>query len=214
MQLSRSSRAGSFPAMLTSKLRLLAALVVLLPAGCASGRVADFAYSTPVPTKLRACYAYGCRRSAYFPVTQTIADRFAAIMEEGKASPEAERTAVAKAVQYYEDLSVQAIGARDLPKSPVIASGEKGQMDCIDESTNTRTVLQYLESRNLLTYHKVRPNTSRGILIDGRYPHWTAVLRDTSGTDWAVDSWYEPAGGPPDIMHLAEWRTHGVMGER
>jgi hypothetical protein len=195
-------------------LRLLAVLVALAPAGCATGRVSDYAYSTPVPTKLRACYAYGCRRSAYFPVTQGVADRFAAIMAGGKASPEAERAAVSKAVQYYEDLSVQAIGARDLPKSPVMASGEKGQMDCIDESTNTRTLLLYLEAQHLLAFHKVRPNTSRGILIDGRYPHWTAVLRDPSGKDWAVDSWYEAAGGPPDIMYLADWRTHGVMGER
>lgn len=195
-------------------LRLVAALMVLLPAGCATGQVGDYAYQTPVPTKLRACYSYGCRRSAYFPVTPTVADRFSTIMAGGKASPEAERAAVSKAVQYYEDLSVQAIGARDLPKSPVVASGEKGQMDCIDESTNTRGLLLYLESRGLLKFHKVEPNTSRGILIDMRYPHWTAVLRDNSGTEWAVDSWYEAAGGPPDIVTLAYWRTRGVNGQR
>jgi len=52
------------------------------------------------------------------------------------------------------------------------------------------------------------------VLIDGRYPHWTAAVRDNSGKDWAVDSWFEVAGGPPDIVPLSYWRTRGVWGER
>lgn len=200
--------------MVFPELRRLAILLLLLPAGCATGQVGDYKNSTPVPTKLRACYGYGCRYSAFVPITPPVADRFAAIMQGGKASPEAERAAISKAIQYYEDLSAQTIGARDLPRSPVVASGEKGQMDCIDESTNTRAVLLYLDQRHLLAFHTVRPNTARGVLIDGRYPHWTAAVRDNSGKDWAVDSWFEAAGGPPDIVPLSYWRTRGVWGER
>ena len=87
-------------------------------------------------------------------------------------------------------------------------------MDCIDESTNPRAVLLYLDQRHLLAFHTVRANTARGVLIDGRYPHWTAAVRDNSGKDWAVDSWFEAAGGPPDIVPLSYWRTRGVWGER
>lgn len=200
--------------MAFSGLRRLALLVLLVPAGCATGQVGDYRDATPVPTKLRACYGYGCRYSAFLPITPTVADRFAAIMQAGKASPEAERAAISRAIQYYEDLSAQTIGARDLPRSPIVASGEKGQMDCIDESSNTRAVLLYLDHRRLLAFHTVRPNTARGVLIDGRYPHWTAAVRDNSGKDWAVDSWFEAAGGPPDIVPLSYWRTRGVWGER
>jgi len=200
--------------MAFSRLRRLAILSLLLPAGCATGQVGDYRDSAPVQTKMRACYGYGCRYSAFFPITQTVADRFAAIMKGGTASPEAERAAISRAVQYYEDLSAETIGARDLPRSPVVASGKKGQMDCIDESTNTRALLLYLDQRRLLAFHTVRPNTARGVLIDGRYPHFTAVVRDNSGKDWAVDSWFEAAGGPPDIVPLSYWRTRGVFGER
>ena len=194
--------------------RLSGLLIALFASGCAGGRVADHKSPTPVPAKLTACYAYGCRAMAKIPVTEGVSKKFAAIMAGGTRSPEAERAAVSKAVQYFENLSVSAIGARDLPKSPIVASGEKGQMDCIDESTNTRHVLLYLQSRGLLKHHKVQGNVSRGLFLDGRYPHWTAVLSDPQGKRWAVDSWYEAAGGPPDIVTLDSWRTRGVMGER
>lgn len=186
-----------------------------IASGCATGRVSDHGYSGPLPTKFVACYGYGCRLEKRFPITPAIASRFEAIMKGAEASPEAERVAISKAVQFYEDLSASAIGTRDSAKSPVVASGEPGQMDCIDESTNTRHLMLYLEARNLLRHHSVQPNVTRGALLDGRYPHWTAVIKEkASGKTWAVDSWYEPAGGPPDIMALAEWRKRGVWGER
>ncbi len=167
-----------------------------------------------VPLKFVACYGYGCRKRVTYRISQEMSDRFASIMSEGSSSAEAERSAIKKAVGYYEDLSANHIGVRDDPKSPIAASGKLGQMDCIDESTNTDHLLHYLQARGMLAYHKVEPKTSRGMFIDGRYPHWTAVIKDTSGKKWAVDSWYEPAGGHPDIMPLDHWRTRGVMGER
>ncbi len=182
--------------------------------GCATGAVSDHGYSGPIQTKFVACYGYGCRIEKRYPITQTAADRLAAIMEEGKASPEAEREAIRKAVAYVEELSAAAIGARDQAKSPVLATNDKGQMDCIDESTNTRHVMLYLASRGLMSYHTVQDSVTRGALIDGRYPHWTAVVKDQAGKKWAVDSWYEPAGGLPDVMELAYWRSRGVWGER
>ena len=195
-------------------IRLSALLLAFFAGGCATSEVDGRAADTPVPATLAACYGYGCRSSAKIPVTASVSRRFSTLMAYGGRSPEAERKAISKAVQYFEELSASAIGTRDRAKSPIIASGEKGQMDCIDESTNTRNVMLYLQSRGLLKHHKVQPNVSRGFLIDGRYPHWTAVVSDPSGKKWAVDSWYEAAGGPPDVVPLDYWRTRGIGGQR
>lgn len=119
-----------------------------------------------------------------------------------------------RAIAYFEQRSTQKIGIKDEPKSDITQSGRMGQMDCIDESTNSRTVLLYLQSRGLLKHHSVLGNVSRGFFADGRYPHSTAVVQEKGGQKWAVDSWYEPAGGEPDIMPLSEWQRRGVMGER
>lgn len=121
---------------------------------------------------------------------------------------------MSKAVQYYENRAARAVGVPDRAKSNAGQWRKQGQMDCIDESTNTRTFLIYLERRGLLKHHTVQRNVTRGFLIDRRYPHSTAVLQEKSGEKWTVDSWYAPAGGAPDIMKLSRWLTRGVMGVR
>ena len=168
----------------------------------------------PSAGRIYVCHGFDCRRKTKLDLTEADGLRFASIMAAGKASAEAERAAVSKAVQYFEDRAAAAIGVRDKPKSDLTQSGLMGQMDCIDESSNTRLLLLHLEARGLIRHHKVEGNVSRGAFVDGRYPHSTAVLRDPQGKRWAIDSWYEPAGGPPDIMPLEAWQKRGVLGER
>lgn len=164
--------------------------------------------------RIYVCSGYDCSYKTRLDLGATDARRFAAIMRSGRRSPQAERAAVAKAVQYFEKRAAQVIGVEDRAKSVFGESRHLGQMDCIDESTNTRSLLLYLERRELLRHHEVERNVSRGAFVDGRYPHSTAVIRAPDNARWAVDSWYEPAGGPPDIMLLEKWKTRGVLGER
>lgn len=140
--------------------------------------------------------------------------RLSSIMSAGAKSAEAERKAVAQAIAYLEKRATAVIGVRDHAKAGLTGGGKVGQMDCLDESANSTSYLKHMEVRNLLRHHTVQPATTRGIMIDGRYPHSTAVLRDKSGKVWAVDSWYEPGGGEPDIMEMSEWRKRGVGGAR
>ena len=135
-------------------------------------------------------------------------------MASGAGSPAAERRAVSEAVKLFENRATQAIGIRDRPKSDFGKARERGQMDCVDESTNTRAFLIYLERRGMLRHHTVAGFVQRGFLFDGRYPHATAVLNAEDGTKWAVDSWFESGGGAPDIMPLSAWMKRGVMGVR
>jgi len=193
----------------------LAALSLALLTGCTS---VSSNYSGEIKkvnsARLIVCHGFDCRNKTKLGLTSADSGRFSAIMARGRGSAKAERAAISAAVRYFEDRSGQAIGVRDTAKSTIAQSGRMGQMDCIDESTNTRSLLLYLENRGLLKHHKVLSNVSRGFFADGRYPHSTAVVREKSGTKWAVDSWYEPMGGAPDIMPLAEWQSRGVMGER
>ena len=205
-----------FPVFMRPKTSLL--LVLLLSGAAASctsvsSNYSDVRKETSV-SKLSVCHGFDCRNRTSLSLSRGDADRFASIMAAGAASAEAERKAVGSAVAYFEDRAGQAIGIRDTAKSTIAQSGRMGQMDCIDESTNTRTLLLYLQGRGLIRHHKVERNVSRGFFADGRYPHSTAVLSDKGGRRWAIDSWYEPMGGRPDIMPLADWKKRGVMGQR
>lgn len=167
------------------------------------------------PTRIYVCHGFDCSFKTRYNVTAEDLNRFAAIMADGVSSPEAERKAIARADMFYEERAALAIGYRDEPKSSIGQSREKGQMDCIDESTNTHSLLMFLENNGWLKHHDVLSNVSRGLFVDGRYPHSTAVIRErATGVKWAVDSWFGATGQTPDIVLLNEWRKRGVFGRQ
>ena len=166
-------------------------LLILLcgfAAGCATVSENGRQAALPAEKTVEICHGYGCKFRSKLVLGATDARRFASILDSGKRSPRSERTAIAQAVRYFEQRTLSATGVRDEPRSKFGASGVRGQMDCIDELTNTRTLLAYLAGRKLLRHHTVGMNASRGFLVDGRYPHSTAVVRDPVGVKWAVDS--------------------------
>ena len=85
--------------------------------------------------------------------------------------------------------------------------GRAGQMDCIDESTNSTTYLRMLEKEGYLNHHRVVDRATRyGIFVGA--PHTTAVIQENSSqTLYAVDSWFFDNGELPVIVKLSEWRT-------
>lgn len=191
-------------------------LLAPLAAGCTS---VSSNYSGEItvakPTRIIVCHGFDCSYQTRYNVSEEDWSRFAEIMATGVESAEAERKAIGLANMFYEERAALAIGVRDAAKSNIKQSRAKGQMDCIDESTNTRSFLLFLDENGWLKHHNVLRNVSRGVFIDGRYPHSTAVITDKqSGEKWAVDSWYEATGVAPDIVPLAYWKTRGVMGQR
>ncbi len=189
---------------------IFAALVLLSsPVGRST---AAQAASVSAPATIFVCHGYGCSFRSRLVLGPRDAAQFQSILRAGASSPEAERAALKKAVQYFEERSYQIIGIRDRPKAAVVGARIKGQMDCIDESTNTNGFLHYLANRGLLTFHTVGRKVRRGFFLDGRYPHWTAIIVDKSGTRWVVDSWYSVGGGTPDIFPYEQWKVRGVLG--
>lgn len=164
---------------------------------------------------LKVCHGYSCYYGTQLVLSAADLERMRSILRSGAGTAKAERRAVARLVQYYERRAMAAVGIRDRPKSDFGRGRERGQMDCVDESTNTTALLRFVAGRGWLRHHAVGRPVSRGFFADRRYPHFTAVLAEKNGGEkWAVDSWYEPAGGAPDIMPLSRWRSRGVLGER
>jgi hypothetical protein len=167
------------------------------------------------PASLQYCHGFGCKlgTSIHFSAMQMTALRD--IVRAGKASPEAERRALGKADQWFERVAGAATGTSgDRPKGAFLDAFDPTQLDCVDESTNTTTLLRLIESRGWLSHHKVGRPKSRGFLVDLRYPHNTAtVIERESGEAWAIDSWIPANARFPDIMPLSEWMARGVRGE-
>lgn len=165
-------------------------------------------YVGPAGTRIIACHGYGCARRKAISVDGSWLGRAGALLRAGRASPEAERQALAKVVSTYTAYLASAIGGRpDVPGSPARMSGVHGQMDCLDETANTTSLLLVLQDQGLLNYHQVERPESRGFFLDGRYPHFSAVIAEKNGgREWAVDPWRRAPGQRPEILPLVQWR--------
>ncbi|WP_209009072.1 hypothetical protein [Pseudovibrio japonicus] len=153
------------------------------------------------------CHGFGCEYRT--PVTFSEQDKrhLHQILQRGSESPEAERAAISGAVQWQERRLGPVVGSsNDIGGLDMSHSKVRGQMDCLDEATNTTSLLTYLSSQGWLKYHRVTHPASRGFFLDLKYPHASAVVVDTTtGTPWVVDSWRLSNGEPPDILPLSRW---------
>jgi hypothetical protein len=186
-------------------------LLAFSPAHSAQGPQSWFqerGYVAPAGTRIIACHGYGCVRRKAISVDGAWLNQASALLRAGGGSPEAERRALAQVVGTYTAyISANLGGKPDIPGSPPQLSNVHGQMDCLDETANTTSLLLVLQNSGLLTYHRVEQPVSRGFFFDGRYPHFTATIAEKrTGKGWAVDPWKRAPGQRPDILPLVQWR--------
>ena len=167
----------------------------------------DFSLSAPTPSSVIVCHGFGCKYRTEVGFTNMDHAKLAQIMVGGRASPAAERHAVAAAGAWFDKRIGPAAGTqRHVARAGAKYMYDAAQFDCIDTSRNTTSLLLVLEQLKLLRHHRVDSPESRGLLIDGRPLHNTAVLTEkVSGEQWAVDSWTRGYGQAPEIMPLAQW---------
>jgi hypothetical protein len=174
----------------------------------------DEAYSSvslsPPTTRLVVvCHDFGCAQRT--PVGLSAGDlaTLSSLLAPGRASAEAERRAVAAAEAWFDRRVGPAAGTthRVARANGPGGANQVGQMDCIDTSRNSTSLLLILQQLHLLHHHKVEAPEARGFLLDGRGPHATAVLTDIhTGKQWAVDSWTHKYGEKPDVIPLDVWK--------
>ncbi len=161
----------------------------------------------PKGDRIYVCHGFGCYWRTAFTYSRRDLRHLRRILRKGRRSPAAERKAIARAVSWSEKRVAKTVGsANDVGGLDLHNAGVRGQMDCIDEATNTTSLLRIAERRGYLKYHRVTSPVARGFFLDGRYPHATAVVAEKkSGKTFAIDSWPHPNGALPDVMPLEAW---------
>lgn len=161
----------------------------------------------PTRDRLPFCHAYNCLLRAIVRVTDEDRAAVRALFDGRTHSAEAEREAINLAVSWFEKRAQPLLGGPpDIRGSDLAHSGQAGQTDCLDEATNSTTMLIFLQAEGLLRYHTVvRPTSRGGLLIS--LAHATAVFTDRDGKDWVVDSWMRDMGDPNDVMPLEQWES-------
>lgn len=164
--------------------------------------------SLPVPTppNVLVCSGFGCTYRTPIGFGPGDRARLASIMA-GASNPAAERTGIGNAYAWFEKRVAKEAGtgkavARTTPKY----MRDRGQFDCFDKTHNATELLALLAHYGLMRHHVIDVPRSRGLLIDFRQHHTTAVIREkASGRQFSVDGWTRANGEKPDIFPIEYW---------
>jgi hypothetical protein len=166
-------------------------------------RYRELSLVQPTPAQIVICHGFDCRLRAEVGLTAGDRAHLADVLASGRASPAAERRSVARAIAWFDRRVGPAAGTTHRVARASFAQSSPGQMDCIDTSSNTTSMLLVLEQLHLLRHHRVGAPVARGNVLS---PHATGVLTEIkTGTAWAVDTWTHNYGELPDVKLLAVW---------
>jgi len=159
----------------------------------------------PTPTAFSVCHDMSCHSISDASLSNTQWDDVSQLFTPSAENATVERQQIQHAIALLETLVGEQLGTHADNAKNRLDGSRSGQLDCIDEATNTSVYLRLLESENLLMWHKTAPRTSRGPL-SGQAPHNTATITDiTTGQRYAVDAWFKANGKPPAIVVLTDW---------
>lgn len=158
------------------------------------------------------CHAQGCKEVEQLSLNDTQWKKISQHFQPTATSAKMEREQIADAIAEFERIVGNKTNTSK-DKAGLFASlGQAGQLDCIDESTNTTTYLLILQKQGLLKWHETLNHVTRGYFIFG-WPHSSAAIKeiqtslDGSQKKFAVDSWFEDNGMRPHIIPLSLWRS-------
>ena len=176
--------------------------------------IRDDIITDPSPDKFSVCLDHSCKTV----VTQTLSEQAWLAVNNPLKSPaesvEKERLAIATAIARMEKIVGKQTGTDADRGGNWSGFGRAGQMDCIDESTNSTTYLRMLENEGYLQHHRVAESATRFGFFAGA-PHTTAVIQENgSQTRYAVDSWFFDNGESPAIVKLPAWKAGWQPGKQ
>jgi hypothetical protein len=206
--------------------KLLIAIVSILLVGCSANNTAHTAIKPifiidnlqelsasinrpfigfPKPNKYSICHGHTCAKTAYIHLSKLQWSTIEALFSPLSDTAQQERKQIKLAIALLETMTGEQAGTYKDRAENYVVKGLNGQLDCIDEATNTTVYLRMLSESNLLVFHQQASRTSRGGLFS---PHNTATITDIeSDTRYAVDSWFNNNGEPPAIIPLALWKS-------
>jgi len=158
----------------------------------------------PTPDNYSICHNNGCAEFAFISLNDQQWTSIESIFLPIANGAIQEREQIKLAISLLEIYSGKQSGTYKDQAENSLTLGRKGQLDCIDEATNTTVYLRMLANAGLLKFHQQSSRTSRGGII---IPHNTATIIDIQSQQrYAVDSWFEANGELPHIVPLKIWK--------
>ena len=187
----------------------------LLFAGCADRLYADLpdymqSKNLP-PVSMKSfphCQNYDCAVVKKVELNQRDWKKIERAFGQKAKTAEQEREKIAKTIGAFESV-VGPITHTEHDREGTFLETGNGQLDCVDESTNTTVYMMMLKDAGFIRFHDIEQPQVRYPILSGRgWMHQTAVVTEIkTGAQYAIDSWYEDNGIPAYVVPMAEWRN-------
>lgn len=194
-------------------IRVLALAALLLLPGCASQlypSLPDYMQSKklsmPDAKSFPHCQNYGCKVVKNVSLSKADWNKIEKTFGSKAKNAAQEREKTTKTIGVFEEVVGLITHTEHDREGTFIQTGD-GQLDCVDESTNTTIYMMMLKQRGLMRFHEIEQPQVRYPIISGRgWMHQTAVItQKDNGAQFAIDSWYEDNGVPAYVVPLEEW---------
>jgi len=166
-------------------------------------------YNLPEPKveQFPHCHSYGCPKYYLIELNQQQWAEIDSVFSPPPGTPGQERRRIETAIGKFETI-VGAMTGTDRDVGNTFKKVGDGQLDCVDESTNSTIYLDLLRQRGHLKFHTIEEPRSRFAIYDLEFwPHQTAVIvENDSGEKYAVDSWFDDNGQPAHVVPLDLWQ--------
>jgi hypothetical protein len=168
-------------------------------------RVAKLLEANPTPAQFSICHGNSCRLRTQVSISTEEWTRIGALFDPAPADALTERRRIARAIGLLETFTGrQADTLEDAPGMGVHWNPD-GQLDCIDEATNSTTYLRMMAVDHLIRFHDIGLPANR-FVITAWGPSNTATIRETaSGKTYAVESYFRYNGEPAYVLPLDVW---------
>jgi hypothetical protein len=195
-------------------MKRIALLSVLILGGCMSQDYKSYENyihykRLPAPTvqQFPHCYGYGCPSHYLVELNDRNWKDIEKIFKPRPKTAEQERRRIEIAIGRFETIVGKLTGT-DKDVGDTFKQTGDGQLDCVDESTNTSIYLDLLRQKGLLRFHAIeQPQIRLPFSGGGYWIHQTAVIRDLkTGQQYAVDSWFDDNGHPAYVVPFNEWK--------
>jgi hypothetical protein len=176
--------------------------------GCAPYRMPATGLSDPSPHHFAYCRDHTCETILKISLLDGQWSEITAPLQTPADNPSAERVQLSHVIATYETIVAEKAGtSRDIGGT-IKGVFRLGQLDCIDETVNTDTLLVMLSRENLLRWHRRGDRAQRFVFFSDGAPHFAAtIVEQPTGEVFAVDSWFRDNGQPADVVALADWQA-------
>lgn len=190
---------------------LMSTLFVL--AACQSNeehRVAKLLDANPTPAKYSVCHGNSCRLRTEVSLSPAEWAQVRALFDPAPKDAAAERHQIALATGLLEVFTGRQAGTLEDAPGMGVHWNPDGQLDCIDESTNSTAYMRMMAADGLIRFHDIGLPANR-FVITAWGPSNTATIKErATGKIFAVDSYFRANGEPADVLPLDIWTAGWV----